>query len=98
MSEIVEMNTYCLQKAFQDIHIRHEEMRDPALLEIWEKIKSTARYMGHGPESRIAKIDWDTIRSSSFRKISAEICEAIVKVKEADVKVLEYIKQAIKMV
>jgi len=80
------MNTHCVQKAFQGIHIRHEEMFDPALEELWEKIHRAAKYMGHGPEKLIARIKWDTIRPATFRGISEKICEAIVKVKEADKK------------
>jgi len=90
------MNTHCLIKAFQDIHLRHEEMLDPAFLELWKKIETTATYMGHGPEGIIARINWETIRPSTFRGISAKICEAIVKVKEADKQVLEYINHGIK--
>ena len=89
------MNTHCVQKAFQDVHIRHEEMLAPSFSDLWKKIKASAEYMGHGPENTIARINWDTIRPASFRKISAEICGAIVKVQEADAKVLEYINQAI---
>jgi len=91
------MNTHCVEKAFQDIHIRHVEMRDPAFADLWKKINSTVKYMGHGPESHIAKINWETIKPSTFRGVSAKICESIVKVKEADVLVLDYINRAIKI-
>jgi hypothetical protein len=84
-------------KAFQDVHIRHDEMRNPALTGLWEKINKTAKYMGHGIENKIARINWDTIRPATFRGISAEICEEIVKVKEADIAVLGYINQAIEI-
>jgi hypothetical protein len=91
------MNTHCVQKAFQDIHLRHEEMLTPEFADLWKKIQTTAVYMGHGPEGLIAKINWDTIKPQTFRGISKKICEGIVKVKEADIKVLNYINQAIKI-
>lgn len=91
------MNAHCVQKAFQDIHIRHEEMRDPKLSELWEGIKSNSFYMGHGIENKIDRINWDTVKPSTFRGISREICEGIVKFKEADIAVLDYINQAIEI-
>jgi len=89
------MNTHCVQKAFQNVHIRHEEMLDPALADLWKKIHNAAKYMGHGPERLITNINWDTIRPSTFKGISKKICEGIAAVKEADLAVIEYIKQAI---
>jgi len=91
------MNTHGIQKAFQDIHLRHEEMLAPELAPLWKNIKSTAQYMGHGPENLIAKINWDTIRPSTFHSISKTICEAIAKAKEADLQMFDHINQAIEM-
>jgi len=51
--------------------------------------------MGHGIENKISRINWNTIRMSTFRGISAEICDEIIKVKEADMAVWGYINQAI---
>jgi len=89
------MITHIVIKAFQNIHIRHEEMRDPALSGLWENISKTSKYMGHGIENKIAKINWDTIRASTFRSMSAEICDEIIKVKKADIEVFGYINQAV---
>jgi hypothetical protein len=91
------MNAHCVQKAFQDIHIRHEEMRNPKLSGLWEAIKSNSFYMGHGIENKIDRINWDTIKPSTFKGISREICEGIVKFKEADIKLLDYLNQAIEI-
>ena len=91
------MNAHCVQKAFQDIHIRHEEMLDPKLSGLWESIKSNSFYMGHGIENKIDRINWETIRPATFRGISKEICEGILKFKEADIKLLDYLNQAIEI-
>jgi hypothetical protein len=91
------MNAHSVQKAFQDIHIRHEEMRDPKLSGLWEAIKANAFYMGHGIENKIDRINWETIKPTTFRGISKEICEGIVKFKEADIKLLDCLNQAIEI-
>ena len=51
--------------------------------------------MGHGIENKIARINWDTIKPTTFRGISKEICQGIVKFKETDKNLIDYIKQAI---
>jgi len=48
-----------------------------------------------GIESKIAGIDWDTVRPATFRGINKAIYEGIVKNKEADLRLLEIINHAI---
>jgi len=92
-----KMNTHLIQKAFQDIHIRHREMLDPVFSELWKKIHSTAVYIGHGPENKIAKINWETIKLSTLNSISKEICNEIIKVRESEIKLLGHINEGIKI-
>jgi len=89
------MNAHFVDKAFQDIHIRHEEMRDPKLAGYWKEIRANSIYIGHGIENKIAGINWDTVNPAAFRGISKAVCEGIVKNKAADLKLLEALGQAI---
>jgi len=84
-----------LDKAFQDIHIRNEEMRDPKQAGYWKEIRANSIYIGHGIENKIAGINWDTVIPAAFRGISKAVCEGINKNKAADVKLLETLGQVI---
>jgi hypothetical protein len=91
-------NTHFFRHTFRDC--RHEKMLNPALSKSWEMIKKQPNGMpgGEGLALRtIGKINWDTIRASTFARISKKICEAIVKITEADINVLEIIDQAIEI-
>jgi len=90
---------------FRDFNLKYEkwhrddcykEFRNPDLFEIWEKIcKDCAPIVGIGHLSW--RPDLLKIEPSELPAMSVKICEAIVKFKKTDVKLLGYINQAIEL-
>jgi len=72
----------------------YKEFRNPALFEVWGKICKEC-----APIVNIGHLSWRPdlmkIEPSELPAMSVKICEAIVKFKKTDIKLLGYIKQAI---
>jgi len=72
----------------------YKEMHNPALTELWKKV-----YKDCGVIVNIGHLSWRPdllkIDPSELPDMSVKICEAIVKFKKSDIKLLGYINQAI---
>lgn len=74
----------------------YKEMRDPALNELWNNIyKTCGTIVSIGHMSW--RVDWSNIDPSNLPDMSMKTCEAIVKFKKTDIKLLSYINQAISL-
>jgi len=81
-------------------HYLHKELFSPSLTKIWSKIDDTCWAIvdaGHKTGKLGREQVWLIRETAELSALSAEICEEIVKAKEADIKTLEIINQAIEI-
>ncbi|MCL2641033.1 MAG: hypothetical protein FWD53_09335 [Phycisphaerales bacterium] len=78
-------------------HYLHKELFDPALSELWGEIHKHWGIVdaGHKTGKLNREKIWEIDDPAKIAALSTEICEAVVKIKEADIQLLEIMKQAI---
>jgi hypothetical protein len=79
-------------------HYLYKELSEPALLELWPEISAPHWVIldgGHKTGKLNGEQIWNIEDHSKIADLSTEICEELAKVKEADIKLLEIINQAI---
>jgi hypothetical protein len=89
-------NCHCFEQTFQ--RRDHEELRNPALSDLWERIThrcdDIARF-AHAINYLNECINWSKIHPSQVSGISAMLIMTLNRVKAADMEIFTNIKQAI---